>query len=55
MLGAVERRKGGRKEGKGFDCHGFCGGRNVLIGCCGVKEELGLLARFWRSNALNEI
>ena len=22
---------------------------------CGGREEIGLLARFWRSNALNEI
>ena len=27
----------------------------VLIGCCRGRVEMGLLARFWRSNALNDI
>ena len=30
------------------------GGReeNVLIDCCGGRVEMGLLARFWRNNAV---
>ena len=43
---AVERRSGG----------GDGGGREekVLIGCCGGREEMGLLGQFWRSNTFKE-
>ena len=43
----------GWKEEK--DLIGCCRWRRILIGCCGGREEMGHLARFWRSNALNEI
>ena len=36
------RRKGGREE-------------KVLIGCCGGREAMGLLGRYWSSNTFNEI
>ena len=48
----IEPRRGSVARGGG-GLVGCCGGRRVLIGCCGARDQMGLFARFWVSNALN--